>query len=271
MSLAPARPGVATATPPSSAGSSPLPREGAYREEGVVRHARIHALRYRLKGTCKVLREVDVTEAILHGTCSVGGSLTADRLMAEGTVETEGDLAVAELLAARGTLRVGGTLTAGALDLEGLGLVAKDVSVSTGLSFRGTLETGGNVSAALFAPDGHFAVAGRLTAREVSGKFDGPSCVDQVHATTVTLRPKALVRLPVDVPPLRPKGSLTVTRIEAESVELEGVTVRYLQAPTIVLGRYCHVTRAEGTIVRCDRTSHVGYESRSPPPAGLSR
>jgi len=62
-----------------------------------------------------------------------------------------------------------------------------------------------------------------------------------------------------------------VDRIEAESVKLEGVKVAFVRAPQVILGRGCHVTEVDGTIVRRHPSSHVGPESRSLPPYGLRR
>ena len=260
---------AATAPLPAPPASSPT-RQGAYREVGTVRHASIHAERYRLAGTGKVLADVDVTEGQFHGLMSIGGNLTADRVASEGSLEVTGDVRVADRLAAQGSLRVAGALTAGAAELRGAIRIGHDVRAATLLACRGTFEVGGTVTAGLFAPDGRFAVERSIEAREVAGRFDGDSRVDTILATRIALRPKAWLRLPLDVPPLRPKGHLEVARIEAESVELEGVTVHYLKAPTVVLGRYCHVAQLDGHVVRQDRTSHVGFESRSPPPPGMS-
>lgn len=263
-----------SATAPSATAGPALParsaRQGAFREVGTVRHASIHAQRYRLAGTGKVLGMVDLDEGSFDGMLSVGGDLTADRIESDGSLEVDGEVAVRESLTARGTLKVGGRLSAGSLTFNGLGRVAKDVRVDTMLTYHGTLEANGDVSCGLFSPDGRFAILGSLTAKEVAGQFDGESHVDTIEASSVTLRPKAFVRLPVDIPPLRPKGTLTVARIEATSVDLEGVSVHYLKAATIALGRNCHVAQVEGRVVRRDRSSYVGFESRSPPPPGLS-
>jgi cytoskeletal protein CcmA (bactofilin family) len=231
----------------------------------------VHAQRYRLHGTGKILAEVDVEEGLFDGLLSIGGNLTADRIRSEGSLEVGGDVTIRDRFLSHGSLRVSGSLVAGSAELRGLSRVAKDVSVDTQLSHHGTLEVGGRLSVALFSPDGRFTIGGGLTAREIIGTFDGESRVGTIEAPRVTLRPKAWVRLPIDLPPLRPKGSLVVDRIEADSVNLEGVTVHYLKAPTIVLGRHCHVTQADGQVVRRDRSSHVGFESRSPPPPGMSR
>jgi hypothetical protein len=64
---------------------------------------------------------------------------------------------------------------------------------------------------------------------------------------------------------------VVVERIDAESVDLAGVEVALVRAPKIVLGRGCHVTTAEGTIVSQHPSSTVGPESKSPPPFGLRR
>src|SRR5487761_281771 len=195
---------TAVARPPSSNAPSPTPpsrREGAFREVGTVRHASIHAQRYRLSGTGKVLGGIDVAEGVVEGLLSVAGNVTADRIRSRGTLEVGGDLPVAESLVAQGSLRVEGGLVAGSAELRGISRVGKDVRVEVQLDAPGALEVGGGLSAALFTPKGRFTVGGTLRAREIVGSI-------------VTLRPKAFVRLPINLPPLRPKGSLVVDRIE---------------------------------------------------------
>lgn len=256
-------------TPPSPAPAPP--RSGAYREVGPVRHQSIHAQRYRLKGTGKILGEVDAEEVVLDGLVSVGASLHASRFTFGGTVDIGGDLTVEEGLEGKGSIVVGGAVRAGSATLGGITRARKDLEITWALSSHGPLEVGGDASAALFSIDGALSIGGTLRAREVLGQFDGESHAETVEATHVALRPKGFVRLPIDLAPLRPKGSLTIGRLEADRVELEGVTVHYLKARAVVLGRHCHVTRLEGKLLKRDRTSHVGYESRSPPPPGLSR
>lgn len=266
-----ASPQGATTAPGGVSPPAPPSRQGAFRERGPVRHSSVHARRYRLEGTGKILGEVDVEEGVFDGMVSVGGDLRADRLTVRGALEVGGDVAVREHGFLEGAHRIAGNLAATSLELHGTVQIAKDVDVQGGLSQEGTLEVAGGLSARLFLPQGRFVVRGTLRAGEIDGRFDGESRVGSITASIISLRPKTLLRLPVDVAPLRPKAELVIDRIEAESVMLEGVTVHYLQARTIVLGRHSHVARAEGEIVRRDRSSHVGFESRSPPPRGLMR
>ncbi|MGI0054335.1 MAG: hypothetical protein ACREB9_01995 [Thermoplasmata archaeon] len=263
---------TATATrPPTPAPPPPAPRDGAFRDVGTVRHANIHAQRYRLQGTAKVTGEVDASELRVEGILSVGGTLTADRVDSRGTLEVARTVRVAESFRTRGTARLAAGLFARSATTDGQLEVTEGVEVAQIFSMRGAVEIGRDLTSGLFAPNGRFAIGGVLRAKEIAGKFDGNSRVDRIEAKTVSLAPRQLVRLPVDVPILRPTSTLQVDRIEAESVEIEGAEVHYLRADRIVLGRHCHVTRLEGTVVRIDRSSYVGYESRSAPPYGLTR
>ncbi len=260
----PARPSTAPPAPPPH-------RTGAFREVGTVRHANIHAQRYRLRGSGRITGEVDVDEAELDGIVSVSGRLTADRLEVKGTLEVGGDVTVRGTVRLRGTGRFLGGLTAGGLTTDGLVRISQGARVTGPLSAKGTLEIGGDAVATLFSSEGRVAIAGALRASEVDTVFESESTLGPVEAAIVSLRPRQLVPLPIEVPVLNPRAFLHVDRIEGERVDLEGVEVDYVKASQIVLGRHCHVTRIDGTIARKDPTSYVGYESRTPPPHGLSR
>ncbi len=257
--------------PPAPAPTPSVPRSGAFRETGTVRHASIHAQRYRLKGTGKVTGEVDVDEAAFDGIVTITGPLNANRLDVRGTFEGGGDVGVSGAMALRGTGRFLGALRAGELSTDGLVRIAKGLQVVRTLSARGALEVGGDLESAFFGMEGRVAIAGVVRAKEVDGIFESESAIREIEAVKVSLRPRQLIRLPVEVPVLSPNALLKVDRIEAEAVQIEGVEVGYIRAESIVLGRHCHVTRLDGTLVKKDPTSHVGYESRTAPPRGLSR
>ena len=256
---------------PTAVAPPSMPRSGAFREVGTVRHASIHAQRYRLRGAGKVTGEVDVDEAVFDGIATITGPLIANQLDVRGTFEVGGDVTVSGGVVVRGTGRFLGSVRAGQLTTDGLVRVAKDVRVVGTLTAKGALEIGKDVAAALFLHDGRISLAGVLRAQEVEAVFESESSIREIEATQVSLRPRQILRLPVDVPILSPKALLRVGRIEAESVQIEGVDVDYVRAGSIALGRHCHVTRIDGTVVKKDPSSHIGYESRTPPPHGLSR
>ncbi|MEM0129053.1 MAG: hypothetical protein QXG65_02655 [Thermoplasmata archaeon] len=258
-------PGASPSAPPAP------PRTGAYREVGVVRHASLRAARYRLKGEAKILGEVDVGELEVVGLLVVGGRLRVDRARVGGTIEVAGAAEAAESIAVRGTARFAGPLAAPSLSVRGTARARAGLRVPGLLDLDGTAEIVGEAAAGLARLTGRIERIDRLVAREVDGRFEGDGRIGRIEAGTVSLSPRQALRLPVDVPFLAPKATLAVERIDAEKVALEGVEVRYVRAPQIVLGRHCHVTAVEGTVVRRDPTSVVGYESRSPPPPGLFR
>ncbi|NNN17276.1 MAG: hypothetical protein HKL79_02800, partial [Thermoplasmata archaeon] len=123
-------------------------------------------------------------------------------------------------------------------------------------------------SAGFVQADGQFEIRGTLRAPRVQATIRGVSHIGTVEGGDVQFT------LPVRLPILRSileSGTLDIDRIEAETVHIEGVTVQYLRAARIVVGPNCHVVRYDGTIVSCHPSSHLGPESRSPRPAGMSR
>ncbi len=258
------------AVPPTPLAPATL-REGAYRELGVVHHASLRAQRYRLRGTGKIYGDVDVGELVVDGALSIGGRLVADRVDLRGTIDIAGDARIATTAAMEGTIRIDGSATATALRAKGFLHVGGALEVEGTLATSGSFEVGGEARAGFFQPDGPVEIGGGLTARTIDGRFDGESRIERIVAATVRLTPRQLLRLPVDLPFHRPHAALTVERLEADRVEIEGVTVRYLRSPAIRLGRRCHVATLEGNLLSRDPSSHVGFESRSAPPPGLMR
>lgn len=262
---------MATAAVPPTPPATAALREGAYREVGVVHHASVRAERYRLRGAGKIYGDVDVGELEVEGTLSIGGRLIADQVDLRGTIDIAGDARIATTAAMEGTIRIDGSAAATDLRSKGFLRVGGALTVEDTLATTGSFEVSGEARAGFFQPDGLVGIGGNLTARTIDGRFDGQSRIGGIVAATVRLTPRQLLRLPVDLPFLRPHAALTVERLEADRVEIEGVTVRYLRSPAIRLGRHCHVTTLEGNLLRRDPSSHVGYESRSPPPPGLMR
>jgi cytoskeletal protein CcmA (bactofilin family) len=214
-----------------------------------------------------VTGDVSVGQGALEGAVAIGGKLTAEALRSHGALEVEGPVEVAGALSASGQLRSGLTLHAGQADLRGVSHVLGAVSVDQTLTVRGSLSAA-SLTFGTLELDGDAQVPGDLVGRSVSAHFTNPSALGTVRAPTVSLRAK--------VPNLVEKvlgrqRSVTVRRVEADSVELEGIDVNFVRAPQISLGREAHVTEYEGTIVRRHPSSRVGFESRSPRPYGLSR
>lgn len=257
---------AAPASPPASAALD-TPRASTVRDRGTVRLDSIRARRWSVSGTAKVVRDVEVDELRARGLLSVGGRLAVGSLDGRGAIEVEGPLE------ARGPVTFSGPVHAarahvGSLDVRGIVRIADGPLVVEGEgAVRGTLE----------APE----VAAQVLRLEGAARIPGATRVSNLHADlreTSTFGPIVgrSIWLHGKVPNLVDKVLfheclVTVGRIEADVVDLEGVDVDFVRSPEIVLGRSCHVTRYEGTIVRQHASSAVGPESRTPPPYGLRR
>jgi cytoskeletal protein CcmA (bactofilin family) len=255
---APARP-----TPAASP-----PRSGEIRDTGTVRRDSVNAERWSARGTVKVTGDVSAGHAQWEGTVTIGGKLTAGAARSQGTLEVGGPVEVTGSFGTSGSFHAGNTLHAGEADLRGDVHVAGTISVDRGLSVRGILDAP-SLTAVGFALQGEARVPGDV----VGGPAVSTDCSRDSELGTVRA---SRVRLHAKGPSLVGKVmgrevTVTVQRIEADSVDLEGVDVQFVRAPEIVLGRDAHVTEYEGTIVRRHPTSRVGFESRSPKPYGLRR
>jgi cytoskeletal protein CcmA (bactofilin family) len=215
----------------------------------------------------KVTRDVRLSEGTLEGTVSVGGQLSATTARYRGMLEVEGAVEVREKLSGTGSLLIGSTLHAGEADLKGSARAAGAVTVDRSLSVRGSFSAP-SLTTGLLELAGDARIPGETSAGAVSARLGGDSSFGTIRARSVALR--------VKVPNLVEKVlgrriTVTVVRVEAESAELEAVDVKFVRSPRITLGRHAHVTEYEGTIVRRHPTSRVGFESKSPPPYGLTR
>jgi cytoskeletal protein CcmA (bactofilin family) len=271
----PSSPPVAPAAPPppkppAAAPPAPTPkppRAGQIDDRGVVRRDSIRALRWSSRGRAKVLGEVDVTDAILVGGTSIGGALTADSLRSEGDLELTGTAEVARSFQTSGTLRARATLHCGEGTLRGRAHLDGALRVDRVLTVVGLLAAP-SVQVGGLVLDGVAEIPGAVTADRVQAKFRGPCQIGSLQARTVDLR----LRPPNPIEMVLGRElAVTITRIEAESVDLEGVDVRFVRARDITLGRHAHVTELEGNIVHRHASARVGPESRSPRPHGLRR
>ena len=235
-------------SPPTPAVAvSPRSRAGEIRDQGTVRRDSVDASRWTARGTVKVTGDVNVGQAVLEGNVSIGGKLTAGAFRSHGALEVEGPVEVAGAFAGSGQLRAALTLHAGEADLRGASHVLGAVSVDQTLTVRGNLSAPSLAFGALLL-EGAAEVPGDLVGRSVSAHFTNPSSLGTVRAPTVSLRAK--------VPNLVEKVlgrqmAVTVRRVEADTVELEGVDVKFVRSPQISLGREAHVTEYRGD----DRTT----------------
>jgi len=236
-------------------------------DEGVVRHDSVHAERWTVGGTTKVLAEADAGAVEARGTVVIGGALSADACRVVGALDVGGAIDVRSALFVDGALRTRSTVHGGELEFRGSARCAGDVRADGAFTLRGSL-TAPNLRATKVTLHGSADLPGAVEAQEVGAQFLHDSHLGQVRAKSVRLRGK--VATIVDKAFFR-HAAVTIERIEADSVELEAVHAVFVRAPEIVLGREASVGEVEGTIVRRHPTSHVGPESKSPPPYGLRR
>jgi len=269
-STAPSPAPAPRATPPVPAKPAPPPpppRSGPIADRGVVRHDAVHTVRWTVDGTAKVIAETDAGTLEARGTVVVGGPLTADSGRVTGSLDVGGAVEVASTLVVDGHLRARSPVHAGDLELKGTARCAGDVRVDRTVSVRGTL-TVPNLRGTDVDLEGATHIRGDVEATRVEARFEQDSEIGRILARSVRLRGR--------VPSLVDKAFfrhaiVTVDRIEADRVELEAVTVLFVRAPEIVLGREASVAEVEGKIVRRHPSSHLGPESKSPPPYGLRR
>ena len=262
---APAAP-VKPATPAPPTAPAPPPRSGVIDDQGVVRREAVRALRWTSRGRTKVLADVDCGEVNLTGGAVIGGTLTADSVRSDGDLDVGGAVQVTGSLHSSGSLRTRGPFRVGAADLRGRTRLDGAAHVDRGVTVHG-LFVAPSVQAVEFSLDGVAEIEGALEAEKVAAHFRGSGRIGRIRAKSVALR----LRPPNPVEVMLGRAvAFPVERIEADTVEVEGVDVRFLRAREIVLGRGAHVTELEGHIVRRHGSARVGPESKSPRPYGLT-
>lgn len=263
---------VTVRAPPTASAAGPTVRAGVLRDRGAVRRDAVRAASWTTHGLAKVTGDVDVTAGESSGLLSVGGRLAAGRFRATGTLEVGGAVEVAADLSLDGLSRFSNAVHAG--DLSSRGTLHADAALRVDRAFlaTGAVEAR-SVSAGLFDLTGRAEVPGELGAVAiVRGRFRGDSRIGSIRGKRVELAGPSTALVPsLWRAVFGGGGSVRVDRIEADRVELSAVDVGFVRAREVVLGPAAHVTELEGTVVRRDRTSRVGPESRSPRPHGLSR
>ncbi len=257
---------------PAAPPAAPAPAlRGLVRDSGAERHDAVRAARWALSGTAKVTGDVTVGEARLRGLAAVGGRLTADRLTVHGTLEVVGPVEVRGTGVFEGTFRPMGPVHLGTGYVRGIARVTRELRVDRMLQVAGALEAP-SLRVGLLELQGSANVPGELVSLTgFHARFRGDSTLGPITARDVVLRgpppglvPSILRRV------FGGSAHVVVERIEAERVELSAVNVAYVCAPAVVLGPGAHVAEVEGTILRQHPSAHVGPESRSRPPHGLS-
>jgi len=271
--IPPAGPPASSASPvPPPAPKPVAPLSGSLRLVGTNRVPSVRTLTWVSRGFTKVVGDVEVATGNATGSLTVGGKVIARQLELSGIHRIDGEIQVSDRLRARGTLRAGAGVSARNARLAGTIAVEGSLAVAETLEWNGSLEAGQDVRADTVLFHGRLGVEGTLAARSISGEVGSLSSAKEIRADWVEIRRrKPLLPFPVFVLPPPPWHTLAVQRIEAAEVHLAGVRVRHLKADRIWLGPDTHVEYVEGTIVQRHRDAHVGPESESPPPPGLSR
>lgn len=261
---------TASAGTPAAAPVPPL--SGSLRMSGASRVPNVRTLAWTASGFTKVAGDVEVETGDVHGSLAVGGKLVAKQLELSGTNRVVGEIQISDRCLSKGSLRAGASVSARRVELNGTVEIVGALTVAEDLRLNGTLDVGGDVRAGSMIFVGRLAVEGTLTARSISGEVESLSSVGEIHADWMEIHMKKS-RLPFAVPFLPPPAwhELEVRRVEANEVHLAGVRVRYLKADRVWLGPDTHVEYVEGTIVQQHKDAHVGPESESSPPPGLSR
>jgi cytoskeletal protein CcmA (bactofilin family) len=248
----------------------PAPLSGSLKLKGASRVPHVRALHWVARGFTKVVGDVEVSTGNVSGSLAVGGRLVARQLDLNGIVLIENEVRISEDLHATGTLRIAAGLSARVAELNGTVEIGGPVAVAELLRWKGSLEVRSDVRADTVMFQGRLDIQGTLTARSISGEIQRLSSVREIRADWVEIRRrKARIEIPVLPPPQW--HELAAQRIEAKEVHLSGVRVRYVKADRIFLGPEAHVEYVEGQILQRHKEAHVGPESESPPPPGLSR
>jgi len=254
-----------TASRPTGSPAS-IPR-GELRDQGAVRRDSVAIERWTARGLVKVTGEARFGEGTLDGTITIAGALSAESVQLRGSLDLGGPGEVRHRFVGSGSLRTAAAFHAGEADLKGTVRTGGALSVDRLLKLRGTLDAPSLAVGALdFSGDAE--VPGTTTGGSISAHLLASSAFGPIRAKNVSLRakiPNLVERI------LSRDVEVSVDQIEAETVYLEAVDVEFVRAPKISLGRNAHITQYEGTIVRRHPSSRVGFESRSPPPYGLSR
>ncbi len=258
---------VATRPAPSAPTASSAPREALVRDRGSVFRETVRADRWIASGSVKVLKDIDVGTGQVQGTTTLGGRLVADEFRARGTIEIEGEVEVRGALTTSGVAHFGAAVRAVDLTIGGSARFAARPLVGRALTVRGALVAPA-VTAGLFRVDGSVDIPGEAVAQQVDATLRRTSRLGLVRAPEVRIHGRR--------PTIVDKAFFhtlwtRVDRIEADRVDLSEVTVSFVRAGEIVLGRGAHLAEYEGTIVRRHPTSSVGFESKTPPPYGLRR
>ncbi|MCI4357619.1 MAG: polymer-forming cytoskeletal protein [Thermoplasmata archaeon] len=267
---APSAPAESTGGPQPPPAPSAPGRERWIQDSGATLRDWVFAERWTVQGVAKVRGKVDADSVEVHGSLSVGGDLRAGSMRMNGPLEVDGIAHVDARAVLHGAARFAQALEAADLEIDGSLRARGPLRVSGDARWTGEVVLLAEARVGRFVGSGSLEAPGAITADRFSFEVLRPSTIGTLRASSVDItRPSAL---PFRIPFIgTDRPTLTVLRIEASEVRLEGVSAELIQADRIVLGPDCHIARVIGEVLAVDRSSHVGPESRSPRPHGLSR
>jgi cytoskeletal protein CcmA (bactofilin family) len=226
----------------------------------------LRARRWSAAGAVKVLGNVEVESATVSGSVAVGGTLDAGELASSGALDVYGAVKVRTRLRVRGATHLRGPVDVGELEGSGEVNVVGPLRATGLVHISGALELASSLHADRLVGNGTVHILGDAEATQVELRLHRASRIGSLKAEGVVVRRRP--GLPI---PGLTKPTLAVARIDAKTVELEGVDCGYLRADRITLGPDCHIARLEGKVVARHPSARVGPESRTPPPYGLTR
>jgi len=254
--------------PPSTTGADAPPSSGApVVDRGTVRHDRLYAGRWTVRGIAKVAHEAAVQLAQLDGTVVVGEGLAAKEVVQHGRLDVRGPVVVGGRLRSRGKFDAGASVQAREATFTGSIRAAGELSVATTLRVRGLLHAPA-VRCERLEVRGSATVPGTIAMTSMDAHLDDDSAFGLLQGREVKLAgpaPNVVRRV------LGRDAWVTADRIEADRVEVEFARVRFVRSNAVILGRGAHVAMIEGTVTRAHPNSRVGPESWSRPPEGLTR
>lgn len=257
-------PAASAPAPPAAAPPAPPARSGDLADRGGTVRELVRARSWRIEGPARATKGVDVELLELRGDLAVAGTITADRVDTDGRLSASGAATGTAAWRLLGETRLGGALSVGSLFTKGRLDVRGDLKSVGAVQAEGSLDVLGALSAASLALDGAISATGDVTAPEISLVIRGPSKVANLRGRRI------VVHRPAPFWESEPAG-LDVLEIEADEVRLAGVTAQYVRADRVTVGPGCQLTRVDGSIVAQSPRSHVGPQSKSPRPKGLSR
>jgi cytoskeletal protein CcmA (bactofilin family) len=233
-------------------------------DRGAGKRPSVRCLTWRTLGTHSVEGDVEAGFVEARGTLSIGGSLRTADLSLQGTLDVVGGATATGRIEAQGTFRVGGPVAAAEIEGRGAIHAGATLAVHGLLKVAGRLEVAGEIVAQGVTLEGSVAALAGVRAQRFELTAENPCRLGLLRADSVRI---ARTR----GPPWKRAPTIVVDRIEAREVDLEGVHCGFLVAESILLGKECRITRAEGNIVAQHRDAYVGFYSESAPPHGLSR